>query len=161
MLLASHSMVVNAAEISTINITGNVVASPCVIDSSNSIINVDLGKIQAASLATAGTFSNWQPFNIILTSCPVSTTKVNVAFAGTADSTDRTRYKNQGTATNLSVELVGAISETNLGDGGTTYADVNSTSKSATFALKTRVFSKGAVMPGSINATVVASFTYN
>lgn len=159
-LLATHSQILNAADISTINITGNVIASPCVVDNSSSIISVDLGKIQATTLSTAGKFSEWKPFDIVLTNCPASTSQVNVAFSGTQDSTDSTRYKNLGTATNLTIELVGAVSGINLGDGQTTYTMVSNTSMGAKFSLKTRAYSKGDVMPGSINATVVASFTY-
>ncbi|KFK95430.1 hypothetical protein IV04_11420 [Serratia sp. Ag1] len=159
--LAAHSIMANAADTSTINITGNVVASPCVVNASNSVINIDLGDIQASSLATAGAFGAWQPFSITLTGCPVSTTKVTAAFAGTPDATDATRYKNQGTASNLTVELVGANSGNNLGNGKTTFTMVSGASKSATFDLKTRAYSNGTVMPGTINASVVASFTYN
>jgi minor fimbrial subunit len=51
-------MVLNAADTSTITITGNVIASPCVIDSSNSVINVDLQVIQAFTLTTPGSSSD-------------------------------------------------------------------------------------------------------
>jgi minor fimbrial subunit len=157
-LLFAHNMMANAADTSTVNITGNVIASPCVVDSYNSNITINLGDIQAASLATAGTGSNWQSFTIILKNCPVSTTKVNAVFSGTPDTGDATRYKSTGTATNLSVELTNDTG-TNLGNTkGTT---VNVVSNTATFSLKTRAYSKGSVMPGTINASVVASFTYN
>lgn len=63
-------MVLNAADTSNINITGNVIASPCVIDSSNSVINVDLQVIQASTLAPPGSNSDWQPFNIARPQCP-------------------------------------------------------------------------------------------
>lgn len=157
-LLAAHSMEVNAADISTINVTGNVVASPCVIDASNATINIDLGDIQATTLATAGTGSPWKTFDIILKGCPVSTTKAIVVFSGTQDPDDATRYKNAGTATNLSVELTGGGG---MNFGNTKGTTIGVASNTATFALRTRAYSKGNTMPGTINATVVASFTYN
>jgi minor fimbrial subunit len=157
-LLAAHSMAVNAADISTINVTGNVVASPCVIDASNATVNIDLGSIQAASLATAGTFGDWKTFDVVLKSCPASTTKVNVVFSGTPDTGDATRYKNTGTATNLAVELT---SGGGMNFGNTKGTTINVAANTATFALRTRAYATGTVMPGTINATVVASFTYN
>jgi minor fimbrial subunit len=160
-LLVTYSMGLNAADVSTINITGNVIASPCVVDSSNSVINVDLQQIQATTLATAGTGSDWKSFQIVLRDCPASTSKVQATFAGTQDGADAERYKNQGTATNLSIELTGSDGM-NYGNGKTATVDVNSGSQTATFSLRTRAYTaSGGVTPGSINASVVASFTYN
>ena len=75
---------VAGAEPVNINITGKVIASPCVV-ASGSNINVNLGDIPAADIAAAGTTSTPVNFTINLTSCPVGTTSVVVTFTGTED----------------------------------------------------------------------------
>ncbi|MGP2543562.1 fimbrial protein [Yersinia sp. 2541 StPb PI] len=152
--------IVMAADTSTINITGNVIASPCTVNAANSAMNIKLDDIQATDLSAAGAASPWKTFTITLINCPVSTTKVDAAFSGTADTQDAARYKNAGTATNLSIELTDSVG-TNLGPGKVTNVSVNATSKEAVFSLKTRTYSaRGGVMPGTINGTVLATFTY-
>lgn len=143
-----------------INITGNVVASPCVVNNSVSDLNVDLGKtIQAATLEVAGSGTTAVPFNLALTACPAGTSNVKVTFTGTADTTQTTMYKNTGTATPLAVEL--SSGSTILGNNGTLTQTVQ-TDKTVTYALSARaVTSTGSVTPGSINAVVQANFTYN
>lgn len=143
-----------------INITGNVVASPCVVNNSVSDLNVDLGKtIQAATLEVAGSGTTPVPFNLALTSCPAGTANVKVTFTGTADTTQTTMYKNTGTATPLAVEL--SSGSTILGNNGTLTQTVQ-TDKTVTYALSARaVTAAGSVTPGSINAVVQANFTYN
>lgn len=143
-----------------INITGNVIASPCVVNNSVSDLNVDLGKtIQAATLAVAGSGTTPVPFNLALTSCPTGTSNVKVTFTGTADTKQTKMYKNTGTATPLAVEL--SSGSTILGNNGTLTQTVK-TDKTVTYALSARaVTAAGSVTPGSINAVVQANFTYN
>ena len=143
-----------------INITGNVIASPCVVNNSVSDLNVDLGKtIQSSTLAVAGSGTTPVPFNLALTACPAGTANVKVTFTGTADTTQTTMYKNTGTATPLAVEL--SSGSTILGNNGTLTQTVK-TDKTVTYALSARaVTAAGSVTPGSINAVVQANFTYN
>lgn len=150
---------VMAADTSTVNITGNVIASPCVVDAANSVMNIKLDDIQATALSDAGSYSLWKTFAITLTSCPASTTNVNMTLSGAPDPLDPTRYKNTGTATKLSVELVDDAGG-NLGNGQKSSVGVNAATKQAVFNLKTRAYSSGSVMPGTIAATVLATFTY-
>lgn len=158
-LFFGASMVM-AADTSTINITGNVIATPCTVDAANSVMNIKFDGIQATTLATAGSFSPWESFAITLSNCPASTTKVSAVFSGTADTLDATRYKNTGTASNMSVELQSSDG-VNLGNSKNTNVTVNSSNKQAVFSLQTRVYSAaGNVMPGTINSTVLATFTY-
>ncbi len=160
MLSALSSLTLNAADTSNINITGNIVASPCVIDADNSVISVDLKDIQAASLATAGSASEWKNFDIAVKNCPASTTMITIKFTGTPDSTDATRYKNTGTANNIAVEVAG-LGGMNMGNNVVTSLSVNKTTNSGTFTLRARAYSaNGGVMPGSINAAIVVTFTY-
>ncbi|WP_025123590.1 MULTISPECIES: fimbrial protein [unclassified Serratia (in: enterobacteria)] len=151
------------ADAVNINITGNVVASPCVVNNNNSNLNVDLGtNIQASMLATAGAGTTPTPFNLSLTACPVGTSNVTVTFTGTAAAAPQTAmYKNTGAATPLAVELsitdLGTILSNNV--SVTRPVQVGGT---VTFPLSARaVTATGNVTPGSIVALVQANFTYN
>lgn len=85
--LGSVITTANAAD-GSIHFTGEILATACnVTNGVNKIINVDLGKVSAASLKTAGTRSSSVPFDIKLDQCPLQT--ANVRFDGTADATDK------------------------------------------------------------------------
>lgn len=144
-----------------INISGNVVASPCVVNNNNSDLNVDLGtSIQANTLETAGAGTTPKAFNLLLTSCPVGTSNVTVTFTGTAAAAPQTNmYLNTGVATPLAVEL--SSGGTILGNSSTLTQAVQA-DRTVTYALSARaVTPTGNVMPGSIIALVQANFTYN
>ncbi|MCL6720426.1 type 1 fimbrial protein [Klebsiella sp. T2.Ur] len=82
----SLSMLAHAADPVTLNITGNIIASPCQISSDSITKAIDLGQnIQASSLQAAGASSTWVPFTINLTSCPAGTTKAIMTMHGAAD----------------------------------------------------------------------------
>ncbi|HGM5490687.1 TPA: fimbrial protein [Serratia fonticola] len=145
----------------TININGRVIASPCTVDGAQSV-NVDLGQnIEAASLSTAGSSSEWSSFNLNLKNCPASTSNVTATFSGTADSTSPNYYRNTGTATGVAVQLFKANSSTSLGNGSTFVSAVNATAHTATFPLAARAYTAtGNVMPGTIASVVQVTFTY-
>ena len=86
----------------TLNITGNVIASPCQVSSDSITKSVDLGQnIRASSLQTAGAATDWVNFDINLNSCPAGTTKAIMTMHGTADlNNPADMYRNTGTATN-------------------------------------------------------------
>lgn len=143
-----------------INITGNVVSSPCVVNNNSSELNVDLETIQASTLAAAGAGSTPKGFNLALTACPVGTNNVTVTFTGTAAANPQTdMYVNTGVATPLAVEL--SSGATILGNNSTLTQPVQA-DRTVTYALSARaVTPTGNVMPGSIIALVQANFTYN
>ncbi|CAI1564538.1 fimbrial protein [Serratia fonticola] len=146
-----------------INITGRVVASPCVVNNNNNALNVDLGQtIQASTLATAGAGTPLTPFNLSLTACPVGTNNVTVTFTGTAAAAPQTNmYLNTGDATPLAVELSSGGLGTVLGNNSTLTMSVLG-NRTVTFPLLARaVTSTGSVTAGSITAVVQANFSYN
>lgn len=160
MIVAAGSHVAKADPVN-INITGNVVASPCVVNNSSNNLNVDLGQaIQAETLSTAGAGTTPTAFNLSLTSCPVGTSNVTVTFTGTAAAGPQSNmYLNTGLATPLAVEL--SSGGTILGNNST-LNQVVLPNRSVTYALNARaVTATGNVMPGSIIALVQANFTYN
>ncbi|HCL5074481.1 TPA: type 1 fimbrial protein [Salmonella enterica] len=160
-ILASAGGFSATSQAVNIDITGKVVASPCVVNGDNQSLAVNLGDaIQADSLATSGSGTTWADATLKLTGCPASTSSFSVTFAGTPD-TDTNYYKNTGTATHLKLELTdengtavyknGAKLE-NIAIPGTTHA--------YDLKMRARAVSDGNVMPGTIVGQVQATFTY-
>ncbi|WP_336212680.1 fimbrial protein [Enterobacter sp. P82] len=151
---------VSAADPVTLNITGNVIASPCQVSSDSITKSVDLGQsIQASSLQTAGAATDWVNFDINLNSCPAGTTKAIMTMHGTADLFNPAdMYRNTGTATNLAVQV-----QSQAGDqlGNTKTISGTIASNAYTYKFRARAYTQnGGVMPGSISAVVTATFEY-
>ncbi|EBJ8048004.1 type 1 fimbrial protein [Salmonella enterica] len=150
----------------TLNITGNVVASPCEISAASQNITIDLGEgqdLQTADLNTAGSSSPWRPVSVSLENCPPGTSSVTATFHGTPDAADaETLYSNTGTATNVAVQLEGTSGES-YGNGKTSTINIaDATDGKPTWDLQTRAFSKtGNVTPGTISSVITMDFTYN
>ncbi|EAY5893661.1 type 1 fimbrial protein [Salmonella enterica] len=160
-ILACGSLFAASSQATTIDITGLVIASPCVVNGGNDSLSVDLGtNIQAASLQADGDASPWVVKKLTLTNCPNSTTSFSVTFSGTAD-TDTDYYKNTGTATNLMLELTSSPSSTGAYKNGAKIENVAIGSTHAyDLELYARAVAKGEVMPGTIEGQVQATFTY-
>ena len=136
-----------------IDITGTVVASPCVVNGDSPSLAVKLGdNIQADSLATAGSATNWTNFTLALTNCPASTSSFSVTFGGTADT---------GTATNLKLELTDETTNTAYKSGATLQnVAISSSTHAYDLKMRARAVSNGNVMPGTIIGQAQATFTY-
>ncbi|EJK8936058.1 fimbrial protein [Enterobacter hormaechei] len=144
----------------TLNITGNVIASPCQVSSDSITKSVDLGQnIQASSLQTAGAATDWVNFDINLNSCPAGTTKAIMTMHGTADlNNPADMYRNTGTATNLAVQVQSQAGE-QLGNTKTISGTI--ASNAYTYKHRARAYTQnGGVMPGSISSVVTATFEY-
>lgn len=156
------SPLVKAADTVNINITGRVVASPCVVNNGNSDLNVDLGDIQATTLAAAGTSSALKSFNLSFTNCPAGTNSVMATFSGTTDPVAGVNYyKNTGSAANVAVALIQGGTG-NLKGNGTSITQSVQADRTVTMPLQAKAYSSaGGAVPGTINATVVATMQYN
>lgn len=145
-----------------LNITGNVLASPCELAADNKT-DYNLGDLQSADLQAAGSSSAWVPITIALANCPAGTSTVTATFTGTSDPDDPdTLYSNTGTATHVAVQLEGMSAEPygNAKTSELTIADAQD--GKPTWKLQTRAFSKaGGVSPGSISSVITMSFAYN
>ncbi|HCD1256461.1 TPA: type 1 fimbrial protein [Citrobacter amalonaticus] len=148
----------------TLNISGNVVASPCKVstESQNMDIKLSTTDLQTADLNAANSSSDWVQFNVMLQDCPPGTSSVTATFHGTADADDpETLYVNTGDAENVAVQLESQTGEA-CGDGKTSTLDIASAvGGKPTWALQTRAYSKaGGVTPGLISAVVTMSLEY-
>ena len=153
------------AESTTINIDGNVIASPCEVssDSITKAVALDGGNgFQAKELQSAGATSDWVTFDINLTNCPVTTSKAIITFSGTPDSDHpEDMYANSGTAENVAVQLEGTGGQ-QFGNGKSyTYTLTVGEVNYPVYHLRSRVYTEhGGVTPGTIQAVVTANFTY-
>lgn len=149
-----------AANNVTLNFTGNIKASPCIVSGSNPI-NIDLNTVYAGTFNEVQTASEWKNFNIRLTNCSSNMSKITLTFSGEADNADlNSLYKNKGTATNLAVQLQGGIDGQPLGNQKKLEVTM-SNQTSIDVPLKVRAFSvSGGVTPGTILANITSTITY-
>lgn len=141
-----------------INITGNVVASPCKIDSPGNI-PVGLADTQATALAEAGSKSAPTEFEIKLSACPTGTTHVTLTFSGAPDSATAAAYASTGSAENVVTEIYGSTNGLPKGNGSTETYPVEA-DHTVDFHFKANAYSKGNATPGTIISAVQVSFTY-
>lgn len=161
-ITCSLFQVANAADPVTINITGNIIASPCEISNDSTTINIDLGQnLKAIDGKNEGSSVSPQiTSQIKLINCPTSTTKVTATFHGTpADKLPDFLYKNDGTAQNVAVVLQ-CSSTCGLGNNKT-YAVPVDQNHEATFPIQTYAYSLGNTTAGTISTVVTVSFVYN
>ncbi|WMT16055.1 fimbrial protein [Serratia fonticola] len=157
-LLQGFLFEVNAADI---NVNGQVVASPCIIDIATENQTVDFGKLQHRDFSATGSASEWIPISLKLTTCPASTSKVIANFSGSPDDDDSALYNNAGTARNIAVQLSDVTHAQKLGMGSSLTVAVDSALRTATVPLASRLFSvNGMSKGGSIIGAVQVGVTY-
>ena len=145
-----------------LNITGDVLASACIVESSSANQEIDFEQLRSTDLKEAGSNTDWKPFTIKLVNCPVTTRQATVMFTGNPDRDDPTLYANNGTAKNIAVQLVTEADKTAVkGDKSKLTVPVTA-EHSALFSLAGRLYSvKGNASSGTFNSLVQLSFTYN
>lgn len=109
-----------------VNITGNVIASACKIETDNSI---KLDTVLKANIADANNAVNKKQFVITLSNCPTDETLINLkSFRATvADQVDaQGNLKNtaQNGASGVSLKVSVATREKNIATAPTTYTDI-------------------------------------
>lgn len=150
-----------AADTVNINVTGKVVASPCVTTNGDNNIAIDLSTLQASNLATAGAASTPVDFSIDFKDCPAGTSQVTATFSGTPDPDNDQYYKNAGTAQGVAVEIKEPKTDYNKGNG-TSITEKVQADKTISIKMNARAVSvKGSATPGTISADIIATLQYN
>ncbi len=145
----------------TINVTGDIMASPCVVVGGNNV-NVDLGQEILTSAINSKVYSDsgWKNFTVKLKNCPSSKEFVIATFHGTPGS-GVTTYASTGDAKNVEVLLQTGDTHAPMGNGMEHWVTIQS-DRTASFPLEARAVSPNRnATPGSIAAVVTMSFTYN
>ncbi|HDR2860156.1 TPA: type 1 fimbrial protein [Enterobacter asburiae] len=145
-----------------IQITGDIVASPCIFNGGDNNLNVNLGDIYASNMATPHSQSVPVDFALRFTQCPAGTRSVDVQFSGVTDPVAGDGYyKNSGTAGHVAIGLQDLLTGNAVGSGTRINRPVD-TDKTITLDMKAWVYStEGAVTPGTINSVVVLTMQYN
>lgn len=154
-----------AADIVNINISGRIIAAPCVVDADSVSQNVDFGQLTALDLRAAGSASAWKPFKVKLVNCPAATVTAVATFTGTPFATNATLYSNATlpeNATNIAIQVVDDNNRSLIkGNGTSMTANIDPVLHQATFSLAGRVISpNGNVGTGTINSVMMMTFTY-
>lgn len=93
----------------TVNFTGDIVETPCVVASDSQYQDVNLGQVKSSTFAKAKDASAFKNFNINLEECNVATLKnTNVTFRGTSDTVDTDLLAiggQSGAATGVGIEI--------------------------------------------------------
>lgn len=162
--MSSHVMAADA----TINISGQVVSEGCSIAASS--LNVVLPDIDATTLATTGSASDYEPFKIDFTDCSHGISQLSISYTATGGDNSAagmdTYWANIGTATNVNAE----IRDTGTG-GGNKPANPSSTgsivnispdtnSASESFKVRIRNNGVGAATTGTVIVNFTLVFTY-
>ena len=164
-----------AAEISggTINFNGSIVTSACAISASSANIEVDMGQVRTASLATAGSESSTaKAFSIVLEDCeiadtsgstptnPIAATTVAVTFSGTPGSDPDTLAvgSNGGTASAQNVAIRFYDEQGTLVKLNESAAAVALRSGSNTLNFSAKYYSEQGLAPAA-DASAVATYT--
>lgn len=159
LLLSDRVSLAIADEGTALNISANIVASPCIPSEDTVQGNVSLGSFYTYHLSNSGDATDWVPFAIRLTDCPVTTTALTVSFTGEPDGSNPDVFKNMGTSSNVAIEIQdtkGSI----IRNGATRVLTVNP-SHNASLDLQSRMMTpQGNATAGSVTGLVELSFSY-
>lgn len=145
----------------SLTLSGNVVASPCTVDTDTVNKTVELGTLQRRDLQTAGEGGEWQDFDLLLTNCPAGTTKVTATLSGTVDPQDASAWKNSGTSTNMALRIASRDHSQTVAPGSSLDQNVNISTRSASFPLSARMFTpQGNATAGAFQSVMNVDFTW-
>lgn len=143
---------------STLSIAANIVASPCTVSGDSVAKEVDLGQFWTSQLAHAGDTTGWSTFDINLTDCPASTTRIAVTLNGDTDKQAPVYFANSGSGKNVAIEVATKDGVT-LSNGSQVEAPVKS--NGAIFNLQGRMVSPaGKATSGEVTGTIELTFNY-
>ena len=151
LLMSQAALAVN------VNITGKVIASPCTVETADTL-SVVLPDVDMATLATAKSSSPEKSFDLTLKECPASTTKVIATYTGAVSAIATDSFNNTGTATKVALWLKNGT--TTIEPNTTRTATVDSATKKATFTQTVQIYSLGSAQAGTVIGNIVVGFTY-
>lgn len=154
-----------SASDSTVNVTASIVASPCKV-ASDSVVEVDLGKVWTSELTDANDASKWVAFQINLVDCPVNTTQVTATMSGSPDPDFPDYYINTGSTDgsssgkNVAIDVMDEAGLLQLSNGKTMTVNVDN-SHAAVFNMKSRMITPtGKATSGKVAGAMEVTMTY-
>ena len=149
----------------TVTFTGAISDQTCVVDASSSNLTVDLGTVSSSSFSAAGDTASASRFDISLTGCPSTFTKVAARFDGATDTTNpdllaltKTGSEASGVAIQLS-NIDGSV--LNIGQESTQFP-IDTAASSSTFKFIARYqATSSTINPGDAGSVAQFTITYH
>lgn len=144
-----------------IQMTGNIYANTCVIDSASRNLTVDLGQAASGSFKDVGDTGEWKDFSLSVSHCPATLALATAFFYGQADSTHPTKFANLGSAKGLALELADRQDKILIAPQAAFNAAINPTDHTATFPLAARYYATSMpISAGTFSSVIQVTFTY-
>lgn len=145
-----------------IKVAGRIIVAPCVFNSGNSNMSIDLGSIQAMNIFAPGSSSDPVSSNLLFTSYPPSTLSVTTRFSGTLDPEASVNYyQNSGTATHVAIVTSDVTTGTLMGNGSSITQNIVA-DRTTRMPMKVVVISVAErPTPGSTHAVIILTIQYN
>ncbi|MEG6058509.1 fimbrial protein [Enterobacter roggenkampii] len=145
------------AEDIQIQMTGNIYANTCIIDSASRNLTVDLGQAASGDFKDVGDTGEWKDFSLSVSHCPPSLALATAYFYGQADSTHPTKFANIGSAKGLADRQDNIL----IAPQASFNAVINQNDHTATFPLAARYYATSMpVSAGTFSSVVQVTFTY-
>lgn len=142
-----------------INIYGSVTVSPCEVVSKDYLI--DFKKVNIRELKSTQ-YTDWINFSVKLKNCPISTQKAIMTITGVADPNNGNYFINNGTAKNISLNLIENINKTNVKNGTKLETTINSGTKTAEYLFAARLIrTSNEITTGSFKSHLEFTLLYN
>ena len=149
------------AEDIQIQMTGNIYANTCIIDSASRNLTVDLGQAASGDFKDVGDTGEWKDFSLSVSHCPATLALATAFFYGQADSVHPTKFANIGSAKGLALELADRTDAIILAPEARFNAVVDPLTHTADFPMAARYYaSHTPVSAGEFSSVVQFTFTY-
>lgn len=144
-----------------VQMTGNIYANTCIVDSASKNLTVDLGQAASSQFKDVGDTGEWKTFSLTVTHCPRTVTLANAYFYGQADSAHPTKFANTGSAKGLALELADRQDNILIAPQASFNVLVNQNDHTATFPLSARYYATSMpISAGTFSSVVSVTFTY-
>lgn len=145
----------------SVNVTGQVIASPCVVDTGTVSQLINLGEYMKQNLNNAGDGGEWSDFSLLVKNCPIGTRSVTAKLTGAFDTQDPTAWKNSGTSRNIALRVTSRDHMTIYGVNSTMQINIDNTKHNAIFLLSAKIFTpQGNASAGTFKSVMNVDFTY-
>ncbi|CAM8127226.1 P pilus assembly protein%2C pilin FimA [Enterobacter cloacae] len=160
-VLAATLITQTRADDIQLQMTGNIFANTCVVDSASRNLTVDLGQAASSDFRDVGDTGAWKTFSLKVTHCPKSLAVANAAFYGQPDGAHPTKFANTGSAKGLALELADGQDHILIAPQASFNAVIDQNDHTATFPLAARYYATSMpVTAGTFSSVVQVTFTY-
>ncbi|WP_024555132.1 fimbrial protein [Franconibacter helveticus 513] len=146
----------------TVQLTGSITASTCVVDAASQNKTVEMGEALTADYPDINDRGPWVPFTLDIKNCPESVTMVNATFNGETDPNGLNTFLNSGTGEGLGLQVKNDKTSIYIMPNSSPLIEmVDPLEHSATYELSARYLRTSQTMKaGTFLSTLLVTFTY-